>query len=265
MARFQTQGVPWTYWYRSRTCVAAGRHDHASVVPARVQSVALSRMTVLAPDGPGADARGARYPLLLLAAFAVWWALLAIAPWYRQDWLLENLLVFVAVPLLAWSYPRLRLSDASYTCLFVFLSLHAVGAHYTYAEVPYDRWAQALTGHTVSDALGLQRNHFDRLVHFLYGLLVTPAAIELLDARAPQRGPWRWLVPLLFMVSHSTIYELVEWGAATVFGGELGQAYLGTQGDLWDAQKDSALAGLGTLIAVGMVRLRSRRRWRGQG
>lgn len=209
---------------------------------------------------PHRSDRGARYPMLLLAAFAAWWTLLAVAPRYREDWLLENVLVFVAVPLLVWSYPRLRLSDASYRCLFVFLALHAVGAHYTYAEVPYDRWAQALTGCTVSEAFGWRRNHFDRLVHFLYGLLVTPAAIELLDARAPQRGLWRWLVPLLFMVSHSTVYELVEWAAAAVFGGELGQAYLGTQGDVWDAQKDSALAAAGAAIAVAACRRRTRGR-----
>jgi len=179
-------------------------------------------------------------------------------PSYRQDWLLENLLVFVAIPLLVWSYSRLRLSNTAYTLLFVFFGLHAIGAHYTYAEVPYDRWAKALTDRTVSEALGLDRNQYDRLVHFAYGLLVTPAAIEVLDARAPQRGLWRWLVPLLFMVSHSTIYEMIEWAAAAVFGGDLGQAYLGTQGDVWDAQKDSAMAGLGAVIAVVAGRRLSR-------
>ena len=191
-----------------------------------------------------------RYPLSLLAAFVVWWGVLAIAPSYRQDWLLENLLVLAAVPLMVWTYPRLRLSNMAYTLLFVFFALHAVGAHYTYAEVPYDRWTQALTGHTISEVFGLQRNHFDRLVHFAYGLLVTPAVIELLDSRAPQRGLWRWLVPLLFMVAQSTIYEMIEWAAAIIFGGNLGQAYLGTQGDVWDAQKDSAMAALGATIAV---------------
>lgn len=214
---------------------------------------AIARM-IWRTSEPAVATPSARYPLLLLATYAGWWGVLAIAPRYRQDWLLENLLVAIAVPLLVWSYHRLRLSAAAYTCLFVFLSLHAIGAHYTYSEVPYDRWAQALTGQTVSEALGFQRNHFDRLVHFLYGLLVAPAAIELLDARAPQRGMWRWLVPLLFMVSHSTIYELVEWAAATLFGGALGQAYLGTQGDIWDAQKDAALAAAGALICIAAVR-----------
>lgn len=207
-----------------------------------------------------AAAASPRYPLALLAMFAACWLALAIAPWYRQDWLLENLLVFAALPLLVLSYRRLRLSNTAYTLLFAFLLLHEVGAHYTYSQVPYDRWARALAGSSVSDALDLQRNQFDRLVHFLYGLLVAPGVIELLDARAPQRGLWRWLVPLLFMVSHSTLYEMVEWAAAAIFGGDLGQAYLGTQSDAWDSQKDSALAALGAAIAVMACRLRSCRR-----
>lgn len=207
-----------------------------------------------APNSGARPGVSARYPLLLLALFLAWWLILAIAPVYRQDWLLENLLVFIAIPLLVLTYGRLRLSNTAYTLLFVFFMLHELGAHYTYSEVPYDSWAQALSGHTLGEVFGLERNHYDRLVHFLYGLLITPAAIELLDARAPQRGIWRWLVPLLFMVSHSTVYEMVEWGAAEIFGGDLGQAYLGTQGDVWDGQKDSALAALGALVSVTWCR-----------
>lgn len=209
------------------------------------------------PETGAKPAASARYPRLLLALFLAWWLMLAIAPEYRQDWLLENLLVFIALPSLMLSCHRLRLSDTAYTLLFVFFVLHELGAHYTYSEVPYDGWARALSGRTLSGLFGLERNHYDRLVHFLYGLLITPAAIELLDARAPQRGIWRWLVPWLFMVSHSTVYEMVEWGAAEIFGGDLGQAYLGTQGDVWDAQKDSALAALGALVSVAGCR------WRG--
>lgn len=204
-----------------------------------------------------AKTASARYPLGLLAVFLAWWLALAIAPVYRQDWLLENLLVFIAIPLLVLTCRRLRFSNTAYTLLFVFFVLHELGAHYTYSEVPYERWLQALSGGSPDEVSGVGRNHYDRLVHFLYGLLITPAAIELLDARAPQRGLWRWLVPLLFMVSHSTVYELVEWGAAEVFGGDLGQAYLGTQGDVWDGQKDSALAALGALVSVAWCRCRA--------
>jgi len=128
------------------------------------------------PDSGAKLGASARYPLLLLALFLAWWLILAIAPVYRHDWLLENLLVFIAIPLLVLTYGRLRLSNTAYTLLFVFFVLHELGAHYTYSEVPYDSWVRALSGHTLSEVLGLERNHYDRLVHFLYGLLITPAA-----------------------------------------------------------------------------------------
>jgi putative membrane protein len=200
----------------------------------------------------------ARYPLVLLAVFVVWWIALGVAPHYRDDWWLENVLVLVAVPLLVLNYRNLRFSNGAYSCVFVFLLLHEVGAHYTYAEVPYDRWIQAATGHRVTDLLALERNHFDRLLHFLYGVLVTPAVMEMLDVRAPQRGMWRWLLPWFFMASHGGIFEIVEAAAAGVFGGDLGQAYLGTQGDVWDAHKDSALAALGAAIVVVWYRWKPR-------
>jgi putative membrane protein len=197
-----------------------------------------------------AAATSLRYPAALLGVFAAIWLLLAIHPWYRQDWLLENMLVFAAVPVFVATARRLRFSDFAYTCLFLFLVLHSIGAHYTYSEVPYDRAFEQLTGRPLNELLGWQRNHYDRVVHFGYGLLITPLALELYGAVAPPRGAWRWLLPLLFMVSHSVIYELVEWAAAAVFGGELGVAYLGTQGDVWDAQKDMALAGAGSALAI---------------
>src|SRR3546814_957888 len=89
--------------------------------------------------------------------------------------------------------------------------MHAIGAHYTYAQVPYDAWSESLFGHPISSLLGLERNHFDRLVHFLYGLLITPTAIELVDTRVTQRGGWRYLVTFTFMASHAAIYEIIEW------------------------------------------------------
>ena len=203
-------------------------------------------MTTTAP----ANAAPRPFVLGLLAAFAAIWTALALAPWYRQDWLLENMLVFAALPLLAWGYRTLPFTRGTYACLFVFLVLHAIGAHYTYSEVPYDRAFEAVTGASLNALLGWERNHYDRMVHFLYGVLVTPAAIEILQARATPRGLWRWLLPVCFMMSHSVLYEMIEWLAAEVFGGDLGQAYLGTQGDVWDAQKDSLLATAGSVASV---------------
>ena len=202
--------------------------------------------------------RTRRYPLILLSVYLAWWCFLAISPWYRQDWLLENVLVFIGLPLAIFVHRRL--SDGALTALFVFFVLHSLGAHYTYEKVPYDLWSEAAFGISISDLLGLHRNHFDRLVHLLYGLLVTPAFTQLLDAKIVMRGGWRYLIPITFMASHSALYEVIEWGAAAVFGGDLGQAYLGTQGDVWDAQKDTALALLGSLISVICLRLYQHRR-----
>jgi len=194
-----------------------------------------------------------RYPAALLGLFVAIFIALAIAPWYRQDWLLENLLVFVAVPLLVVNYRRLRFSNFAYTCLFVFFVLHEIGAHYTYSEVPWREWLAAVAG---GDGDGGGRNHYDRFVHFAYGLLLMPAVCELFERRASPRGLWRWLMPLLFLMGHSVIYEMIEWVAALRFGGELGVAYLGTQGDEWDAQKDMALATLGAVIGLTVVAIR---------
>lgn len=198
-------------------------------------------------------------PLTLLLVFIVVWLALAIAPRYRQDWLLENLAVVVAIPLLVWSYRRLRLSNLSYGALFLFLLLHEVGAHYTYSEVPYEQWAQSLFGFSPQHASAPSRNHYDRLLHFLYGLLVTPAAVDLLAVRARPVGMWRWILPVTFVMSHSVVYELVEWFAALTFGGDLGAAYLGTQGDPWDAQQDMLLAMLGSVVAIAALALCVRR------
>lgn len=200
-----------------------------------------------------------RCPLLLLTVFAIVWGALAIAPSYREDWLLENVLVLIAVPLLVAGHGRLRFSNTAYTCLFVFLVLHEVGAHYTYSEVPLPSW---MAGSGADGTGAASRNHFDRIVNFLYGVLITPMAIELLDARAPQRGMWRWLLPWFFVVSHATLFEIVEAAAAGVFGGDLGQAYVGTQGDVWDSQKDSALAAVGAALAVTLARWRTLRKSR---
>lgn len=200
------------------------------------------------PDATDATL-GPRFPLLLLAAFAAIWIALAIAPLYRQDWLLENALVLIAVPLLIYGYRRMRLSNAAYLALFVFFVFHEVGAHYTYSKVPYESWLARLD----LSLAWLGRNSYDRLVHFLYGLLVTPAAAELFAAVAPPRGIWRGILPVSFIMSHSLLYELIEWAAATAFGGDLGMAYLGTQGDPWDAQHDMLAATVGSVVAITVL------------
>lgn len=194
-----------------------------------------------------------RYLLALLGLFMLLAIALGIAPLHRQDWLLENVLAVMAVVLLLSTSKFFPLSRISYTLIMLFMALHQVGAHYTYAEVPYDQWWQAAFGFSLNEALGFERNHFDRLVHFLYGLLLAYPIREVFIRVADVKGFWSYFLPLDLTMSTSMLYELVEWAAAEWFGGELGAAYLGTQGDVWDAHKDMALASLGALLAMGFT------------
>ena len=191
-----------------------------------------------------------RYRLLLTVLYLALWIPLAIAPFDRADWLLENILVVVFAAFLIGSFKRLPLSGISYTLIFVFLCLHAVGAHYTYAEVPYDAWVRNLAGGSLNEMMGWERNHFDRLVHFSYGLLLAYPIREVFLRVVDARGFWGYFLPLDVTMSTSMIYELVKWAVAETVGGDLGMAYIGTQGDIWDAHKDMALASLGALIAM---------------
>ena len=194
-----------------------------------------------------------RYLLILAMLFGGWWVALAIHPWHRSDWMLENALAVAAVALLAVFQRRLSFSRLSYTLIFVFLCLHEVGAHYTYSEVPYDAWFAKLTGRTFNSLVGWQWNNFDRVVHFAYGLLLAYPVREIFLRVVNVRGFWGYFLPLDLMMSTSMLYELVEWGASEAFGGDLGQAYLGTQGDVWDSHKDMAMASLGALISMSVT------------
>ena len=191
-----------------------------------------------------------QFLLLLTALLAIEFVILAIAPHDRKDWMLENALVVLFVAAMVATYRKLTLSRISYFLIFVFLSLHLIGAHYTYSLVPYDEWFRAITGISLNELVGWERNNFDRVVHFSYGLLLAYPVREVFLRVARLRGFWGYLFPLDITMSTSMLYELIEWGAAAVFGGELGQAFLGTQGDIWDAHKDMALASFGALIAM---------------
>lgn len=191
-----------------------------------------------------------KYLLILGVLFAIEWIFLAISPLHRKDWLLENILVVIAVVTLIVTFKKFPLSRISYSLIFIFLCLHVVGSHYTYADVPYDQWFTNLTGSSLNKMLGWERNNYDRVIHLSYGLLLAYPIREVFIRIVNVKGFWGYFLPLDLTMSTSMLYELVEWAVAMVFGGDLGMAYLGTQGDIWDAHKDMALASLGALIAM---------------
>jgi putative membrane protein len=179
---------------------------------------------------PAARRRFSRYHLLLLAAFLAVWIWSAIHPVFPDDWWLENVLVFVGVPLIVGLGFYFRLSNLSYTLITVFMMLHAVGSHYTYAEVPF--------GFTLQSWFGAERNMYDRLVHFSFGLLLAFPVREVFVRITRARGFWSFYLPVELTLAFSAVYELMEWAAAAGVPPEAGLAFLGAQGDVWDAQKD---------------------------
>ena len=172
----------------------------------------------------------------------VWWAITAINPLHPRDWLLENLLVFIGVGTLVATYRWFQFSNFSYFMFTVFLSMHLVGAHYTYSDTPFGFWLQ--------DWLGWERNHYDRIVHFSFGLLLAfPLREELMRLPLVKRS-WSYLLAVAMVLALSALYEVIEGVAALLVAPDLGMAFLGTQGDQWDSQKDTFLAFIGSIVAM---------------
>ena len=194
-----------------------------------------------------------RYFLILSILFFIEFIVLSISPYDRADWALENALVLVFVVLMVFSYKKFPLSRISYSLIFVFIVLHEIGAHYTYAKVPYDPFLVSTFNFSLNEYMGWNRNHFDRSIHFLYGLLLAYPIRELYCRIADAKGFWGYFFPLELTMASSMMFELFEWGAAEFFGGDLGMAYLGTQGDVWDTHKDMALASLGAFIEMSIT------------
>ncbi|MES2688952.1 MAG: DUF2238 domain-containing protein [Bacteroidota bacterium] len=179
---------------------------------------------------------------LYALVFAVCWILTFVFTTDSTNWIIENILTILLIGGLTISYRKFKFSDLSYTLIFVYILLHIYGATYTYAENPLGYW--------LKDVLHLERNHYDRIVHFSFGFMLT----------YPMRDYFRnwfdwpvwvcWVLPVEITMSFSGIYEIIEWLVADVFFAAQGDAYLGTQGDVWDAQKDMGLAVSGAVLIM---------------
>jgi len=179
---------------------------------------------------------------VLAASFAATWLIAAIAPVSRFDWFLENLLVVLAVGLLGYFYRSHPLSDASYLLVWIFLMLHTLGAHYTYSKVPAGFWLQELGA--------LDRNHFDRIVHFLFGVLIVFPVREALYRYGGAGRRLSAFAAFTVIATSSLLYETLEWLVAMIISPEAAMEFLGTQGDVFDAQKDSTLAVTGGVTGL---------------
>lgn len=184
-----------------------------------------------------------REPLVLLVLVLFLMVVLGIAPKAdRVTWFLENAPVMVAAPLLMATYRRFPLTPLAYQLIALHALILMVGGHYTYAEVPLGDW--------VRDAFGLARNHYDRLGHFAQGFIPALIAREVLLRKTPLRpGAWLSVIVVAMCLGISAFYEFTEWWAA-IAGGAKADAFLGTQGDVWDTQWDMFLAFVGAITAM---------------
>lgn len=177
--------------------------------------------------------------------FAVIWVSTYVGTTDRANWFIENTLTFLFVLFIVITYRRYQFSDLTYLLVFVYICLHVYGSKYTYAENPLGYWLQ--------DALHWSRNHYDRIVHFCFGFLLAYPMREMF-LRWFKYPTWvAWLLPIEFSLSIGAFYELIEWAVADIFFKAQGDAYLGTQGDIWDAQKDIFLAVSGAILATTIV------------
>jgi len=183
-----------------------------------------------------------REPTILLIATTVALIVSRVGALEPGTWILEVFPIILALPVLVATYRRFPLTPLVYRLLFVHALILMVGGHYTYAKVPLGFWAQ--------DAFGLARNHYDRLGHLAQGFVPAMLTREVLLRRSPlQRGKWLGFLVVCVCLALSATYELIEWLAA-VLGGSAADAFLGTQGDVWDTQWDMFMALIGAISAL---------------
>jgi putative membrane protein len=182
---------------------------------------------------------------LLFGSYMVFWSAMAVSPTDWHNWMLSSVIPGIVLGGLVVGRRVLPLSVVSYLLIGAFITLHTIGAHYTYAHVPLGGW--------LSPILGDGRNDYDRLVHFAFGLLLATPLREAFARVAKARGLLLYYLPVMTIVALSSLWEILESWVAQIVSPELGAAYLGAQGDIWDAQKDMTAALYGALLWLALT------------
>ncbi|QDT46925.1 Inner membrane protein YjdF [Symmachiella dynata] len=196
-----------------------------------------------------------QYQKVLFLFYLVFFAGSCISPPYLQFLLMQHVPTVLAALLLGYVSNRFVISRFSFSLIILFLCLHTFGARYLYSYVPYDAWSENLLGINVSEVFGFHRNHYDRVVHLSYGLLLAIPVQEFEHRYLGLSKVLSSLLALEFIIATSASYEMIEWLVAVVFTPDWADQFLGQQGDIFDAQKDMALATTGAIISISVVAL----------
>ena len=182
------------------------------------------------------------YPYLLAISFLIFFILFGISPVDRAVWIIEVIPIVCVYLLLLSTYNKFKFTNISYSLMLVWMVWHTIGGHYTFANVPFD---------FITDLFDFQRNNFDRVGHIVVGFYAYPMA-EFLTRKKYANVIVASLFGLFFVMSIAAGYEIVEWGYAVIDGGDTGLEFLGSQGDIWDAQKDMLADTVGALISLAL-------------
>ncbi|MBD9535146.1 DUF2238 domain-containing protein [Stenotrophomonas sp. STM01] len=182
-----------------------------------------------------------------------------VATWIKPLWPLEqslhSSLTVLGLAGLWWVDRRWRLGNGAFAAICGFIAIHCIAARWLYSNIPYDQWLQSLVGWSPDAAFGWKRNHFDRLIHFLYGVCFTPALVQLVRHAWPRlRFGHAFTLAVMTIMCSSLVYEWFEWGIALALSPDAAEAYNGQQGDPWDAHADMLLATLGSLLVWPLAR-----------
>lgn len=182
------------------------------------------------------------FPHCLLVLYLLIFTVLGIDPLSgREVWLAENLPICFVVFVLLFTYRWFRFSNLSYFLMAILVFLHTIGGYYTFAEVPFD-W--------VTNFFGFERNHYDRIAHFSVGFYAFPIAELLTRKKLTHSKIITYLFALFAIMALAGTYEIMEWQFAVLGDPQAGVEVLGSQGDIWDAQKDILADTLGALTAL---------------
>lgn len=182
------------------------------------------------------------YPQIIAVLFFMFFILMGISPLERAVWIIEVIPIVIVYLFLLSTYQKFKFTNTSYTLMLMWMVWHTIGGHYTFANVPFD---------FITNLFNFQRNHFDRIGHLVVGFYAYPMA-EFLTRKKYANVIVASFFGLFFIMSIAAGYEIVEWGYAVIDGGNTGIEFLGSQGDIWDAQKDMLADTIGALISLAL-------------
>jgi len=197
-----------------------------------------------------------RIKILFLILYFLIWIISCIHPIYPREMYLQHSVTLLVALFLMYTTSKNNLSNQSFLLIVVFMIFHIIGARWIYSYTPYDQWIESLTGFSINTHFGFKRNHYDRLIHFLFGFMILLPLREIYSGWYKHPVNVAALLAFLAILSLSMLYEVFEWGISIFLSPEDAEAYNGQQGDYWDAQKDMALAFLGAILMIMILKLK---------